>query len=461
MARGVKKMIVFFAGALGVLLMCGLAAAVDGSGTKADPYIITDVTELQAVDADLGACYVLGTDIDACDTRAWNGGAGFEPVGSDPNGFTGKFDGQGHTVTGLYINRPSEDRVGLFAFLTEGAEVKNVGLADVDITAYGGSGSLAGASNGSSIFRCWVSGAVRGTSSIQAPIGGLVGGNINGSFMSQCFSLADVYATSAGSPANRTGGLVGQNNKGSIMLDCYARGNVTAKYKVGGLVGDNTYGSYGGYIKNCYSTGHVTGDGGGLVGYNWMGGVTYDSYWDKETSGKTSSHGGAGRTTAEMMQEATFAGWDFDEVWGIIEGETYPFLLWELSGVKLAVARLEGAIGKKAAALEALDGALEQEDEAYAVLEEVLASGDYEGLSKRDIDAAQRKIESAIRREGRSKRVVAGSIEELEDALLSLGWEPEPEPNEPIPEPNVPEPNVPEPNLPVPGKRLKVFRVQR
>jgi hypothetical protein len=241
---------------------------------------------------------------------------------------------------------------------------------------------------------------------------------------------------------------------------------VTAKNKVGGLVGDNTYGSYGGYIKNCYSTGHVTGDGGGLVGYNWMGGVTYDSYWDKETSGKTSSHGGAGRTTAEMMQEATFAGWDFDEVWGIVEGETYPFLLWELTGVQLAIARLEGAIGKKAAAIEVLDGALGQEDEAYAVLEEVLASGDYEGLSKRDIAAAQRKIESAVRREGRSKRVVVGSIEELEDALLSLGWETEPEPNEPVaepnvPEPNVPEPNVPEPNLPGPGKLFKVFRVQR
>ncbi len=456
MIRGVKKVEVFFVGVLGVLVLCSLATAMDGSGTEADPYVITNATELQAMRGDLGACYVLGNDIDACDTRTWNGGAGFEPVGSDPNGFTGKFDGQGNTVTGLYINRPSDDRVGLFGYLTGGAEIQNVGLVDVDITAYGGSGSLVGASNGSSIFRCWVSGTVRGTSLIQAPLGGLVGGNINGSFMSQCFSLADVYAINPGSPANRTGGLVGLSNKGSIILDCYARGNVTAKNKVGGLVGDNTWGSYGGYIKNCYSTGHVTGSGGGLVGYNWMSGVTYDSCWDKQTSGKTSSHGGAGRTTAQMMQMETFAGWDFDEVWGIVEGETYPFLLWELSGVELAIARLEGAIGKKAAALEALDGALEQEDEAYVLLEEVLASGDYEGLSKRDIAASQRKIESAIRRQERSKRVVQGSIEELEDALLSLGWEPEPEPNEPEPEPNEPEPNVP-----VPRKLLKGSRGRR
>jgi hypothetical protein len=67
-------------------------------------------------------------------------------------------------------------------------------------------------------------------------------------------------------------------------------------------------------------------------------------------------------------------------------------------------------------------------------------------LSKRDIAAAQRKIESSIRRQERSQRVVLDSIDELEDALLSLGWEPAPEPNVPEPEPNIPEPNMPGPS---------------
>jgi hypothetical protein len=206
---------------------------------------------------------------------------------------------------------------------------------------------------------------------------------------------------------------------------------VTAKNKVGGLVGDNTWGSYGGYIKNCYSTGHVTGSGGGLVGYNYQGGVTYDSYWDKETSGKTSSHGGAGRNTSQMMQQATFMGWDFDEVWGIVEGQTYPFLLWELSGVELAIARVEGAIGQKAAVLEALDAALEQEDEVCAVLEEVLESGDMGDLKKGDVIKAQQKIHTAIQHQEQSADSLDKGIEKLYDALMSLGWEPEPEPNEP------------------------------
>ncbi|MHC4497999.1 MAG: GLUG motif-containing protein [Planctomycetota bacterium] len=322
---------------LGLLALCGSAWAMEGSGTQEDPYVITNAEELQDMQNDLGACYVLGNDIDACDTQTWNGGAGFEPVGSDPIGFTGKFDGQGHTIAGLYINRPSDGRIGLFGYITAGAEIKNAGLIDVDITAYGGSGSLVGASNGSSILRCWSTGTVRGTSSIQAPLGGLIGGNINGSLMSQCFSLVDVYAVSSGSPANRTGGLVGLNNKGSIIIDCYARGDVSAKNKVGGLVGDNTWVSYGGYIKRCYSVGKVTGSGGGLVGCNWMGGVTYDSYWDRETSGKSTSHGGTRKTTVQMMQQATFVNWDFvgesddgtEDIWTIVEGSDYPRLWWE------------------------------------------------------------------------------------------------------------------------------------
>jgi hypothetical protein len=84
------------------------------------------------------------------------------------------------------------------------------------------------------------------------------------------------------------------------MTDCYATGNVSGTWKVGGLVGDNPY-PEGGYIARCYSVGRVNGTGGGLVGFDYKGGVTCNSYWDIETSGKTSSKGGTGKTTAQMM----------------------------------------------------------------------------------------------------------------------------------------------------------------
>jgi hypothetical protein len=270
----------------------------------------------------LDGWFELGGDINAYDTQNWNGGAGFEPIGDGNNPFTGLFNGRGHTITGLFINRPSTEPVGLFAFISGGAEIENVGLINANVTGYHDVGTLVGMSNGSTVSKCWSSGNVKGIESggVNSRVGGLVGCNTGGASILECFSSVDVT-----SGAWQIGGLSGYNGHGSFVMDCYATGHVTGLSKVGGLVGDNCY-PEGGYVKRCYSVGKVTGTGGGLIGYNYNGGVTYDSYWDTQTSGKSSSYGGTGKTTAEMMQQATFVNWDFVNVWDIIEGGTYPFL---------------------------------------------------------------------------------------------------------------------------------------
>ncbi len=336
-----RSIIVLAMAMLVVFGLCGPAWAFSGSGsgTEAGAYVITTVEQLQEMQNELDACYVLGNDIDASDTQNWNGGAGFEPVGTDTNPFTGTFDGQGHTITGLYINRPSEHFVGLFGGICDGAEVENVILIDVNITGCGSVGALAGGSLSSTISCAWSSGVVIGTSPDQHYVGGLIGFSYGAnSLVYKCCSSANVHAISDFYPANRAGGLAGGNGQGSIMIDCYATGDVSGKSKIGGLVSDNTYGSYGGYIKRCYSIGKVTGSGGGLVGFNWRDGITYDSYWDIQTSGKSSSYGGTGKTTAEMQTMSTFtdAGWDFvgetlngiEDIWFIPQGD-YPHLWWE------------------------------------------------------------------------------------------------------------------------------------
>jgi len=319
------------AAVLGVLAVCGPALAFSGagSGTEADPYVITDIYQLQEMQNDLAAYYVLGNDIDASDTISLNDGAGFEPVGT----FTGIFDGQGHTITGIYINRPTTKPIGLLGDIGNGAEIKNVDLADADVTGYASVGSLVGYNNDSTVFRCSSSGNVRGIESggINSRVGGLVGINTNGALISQCYSTANVT-----SGAWQVGGLTGYNGHGAIVIDCYARGDVSGRHKVGGLVGDNLY-PEGGYVQRCYSTGKISGGGGGLIGYNWPGGVTYDSYWDTQTSGKSSSYGGIPKTTEQMMQQGTFVGWDFVEVCDIVENETYPFLRPTLKPVPVAV----------------------------------------------------------------------------------------------------------------------------
>jgi hypothetical protein len=117
--------------ALGVGLICaGTVAAQSGggqtdldvadllgNGTTADPYVLTNASELQAMEDDLGANYTLVADIDATGTATWNNGSKFDPVATTPffggTGFSGTFDGAGHTISGLTIERASQ-YAGLF-----------------------------------------------------------------------------------------------------------------------------------------------------------------------------------------------------------------------------------------------------------------------------------------------------------------------------------------------------------
>jgi hypothetical protein len=63
------------------------------------------------------------------------------------------------------------------------------------------------------------------------------------------------------------------------------------------------------------------------VGISW-GGTVAACFWDIQTSGRATSAGGTGKTTAEMKTPSTFleAGWDFVNIWGIGENQTYPYL---------------------------------------------------------------------------------------------------------------------------------------
>ncbi len=136
-------------------------------------------------------------------------------------------------------------------------------------------------------------------------------------------TVTHCYSTGTVSGGHQVGGLVGMNF-GDVTA-CYSTGAVNGFTQVGGLVGDNTS---GGHVTHCYSTGAVTGGMlvGGLVGVVW-GSVT-GSFWDIQTSGQVTSDGGTGKTTVEMQTAKTFveAGWDFVNVWGIVENQTYPYL---------------------------------------------------------------------------------------------------------------------------------------
>jgi hypothetical protein len=147
---------------LGAFLFAGGAWAFSGSGTgtETSPYVITDATQLQEMNDDFSAHYILGNDIDASGTVSWNGGSGFVPVGGVDKQFSGFLDGQGYTVTSLTVNRPTTNFVGLFG-LTHGATIENVGMEGGNISGDLHVGGMVGFNDGGTVSNCYVTCAVR------------------------------------------------------------------------------------------------------------------------------------------------------------------------------------------------------------------------------------------------------------------------------------------------------------
>lgn len=355
-----------------------------GTGTWENPWMIETADQLNNIRnyLDVGnqnKYFELANDIDLGQSP-WDEGAGWEPIGGTATdgtlskAFYGQFEGNNHTIRGLTITRPTEDYIGLFG-ITEGTNVRNLNLTNVDIEGSSYVGSLVGYSSNGSVDAITASGSLSGS----GYVGGLVGFNYNKAIQN-CHVDVDVYSTSS-----NIGGLVGGSNKGGVVLSS-ALGHVVGNNHVGGLVGSHGYGSYisksyfggsveghnhvgglvgkfeyayGNSISDAYVTGTVEGNGyvgglaggifneshiersyavgqvngnddlGGLVG-SYLESQVNNSYWDKESTGRTTSANSDhsfGITTEAMQKEETFVGWDFDTVWAIDEDTTYPYLI--------------------------------------------------------------------------------------------------------------------------------------
>ena len=209
----------------------------------------------------------------------------------------GEFDGSGHKISNLSLNSRLVCSAGLFGYVADDGRVAQLGVQSVNITG-------------------------------SSHVGGVVG--INRGTVRVC------YSGGIASGDNRIGGLVGLNY--GAVTDCYSAASVAGGGLVGGLVGWNEeYGT----VSSSHSAGSVTGSyaAGGLVGLNDA--IVANSFWDTETSGKSTSASGTGKSTAEMRSIVTFSGvgWSIIAVtsgtrnpaytWNIVDGQTYPFLSWE------------------------------------------------------------------------------------------------------------------------------------
>ncbi len=276
-----------------------------GDGTAANPFIITNVWELQNMSMNVAANYTLGNDIDASATVNWNGGSGFIAIGPTTDRFTGNFDGQNFTITD-FNQHGTVAMKGLFAYVRGNATIRNVRMVDANITGQNYGGVLASwvdsvPGNRVTVSNCHASGTMTGIHDG----GGLFGWVVEADIL-HC--SADVTVDMDG---DRVGGLAGTvlgGPAGTLFDGCSASGNIRGTWMVGGLVGgtDNhnsfknshatgvVIGEYvGGFIgectstiSNCYATGNVsggTGSTGGFAGY--CTGITTNCYATGSVSG--------------------------------------------------------------------------------------------------------------------------------------------------------------------------------
>ena len=323
----------------------GTPALATGSGTAADPYRISTAEGLKwfrdvvnganGQTQNTGACAVLENDIvlnDGTFDENGNytvGGSGKEaetwtPIGysykkTDIDNFqgspyTGTFDGQGHTIKGLYVDIEA-DKVycaptGLFGF-AKNATIRNLTVTGLVLGMHWESGGIAGTVEGGSIENCGNRCDVNGATDYNR-IGGIAG-DIDSTSVSGCYNTGKISGT------GYLGGIIGTTRGAASVCDCYNIGSVTGNLTTGytgGIVGINGTGRGPmPELSNCYNIGTVTGYGGvgGIVDYNE--GIVKNCYFlnsaadriiaTNHTESGASVDGASGPKSAEEFADGT------------------------------------------------------------------------------------------------------------------------------------------------------------
>ena len=243
------------------------------------------------------------------------------PIGKNGNSFKGEFDGNSHTIRGLYFNDTNTGYVGLFGFVGKGGTVKNVTLADSYVSGSWYVGGICGQNYGGTVEGCRNTGRVYGTMQF---VGGVCGYN-EGTLQKSC-NTGIVYGY------QNVGGVCGYN-KGTLQ-ECYNTGTVTGTENVGGVCGKNDEST----LQECYNSGTVSGTTkvGGVCGQNYSGTVRNCYYLDTSA---TTADSGISKTAAEFksgevayllqkaINDAATEGTPAEQVWGQKIGtDDYPKL---------------------------------------------------------------------------------------------------------------------------------------
>ena len=206
----------------------------------------------------------------------------WKPIGARWSSYTGTFDGQGYTISGLYFNNPTSSYVGLFGSIGANGKISNVGVLDSYFQFSELGGGVCGVNYGT-VRDCKNTGSVRGL----AAIGGVCGLNEKGGIIENSFNEGTVSGT--GDNVQQVGGVCGYNN--GTIKSCYNTASVSGQNSVGGVCGLNSRG----IITNCFNEGTVSGQTfvGGVCG-NGCGVTTTNCFNGGIVSGQSHVSGVCG-----------------------------------------------------------------------------------------------------------------------------------------------------------------------
>lgn len=299
-------------------------------GSEANPYEISSYEELVEYSG----------LINGADTRGWYKGQSyvltsdftvpgnapvFTPMGGSLESavFTGNFDGQGHTVTGLVIK--GGYYTGMFAYTKYGT-IKNINLANVTVESTdGSSGAIVGyAGDGARIENCFVTGKVTGAGT---NVGGIAGYATTGSSgcLTDCVFIGDVICSMTGTSASNVGGIAG--NVSTAIKNSYFYGNVSSSNSTVGGIAGNVASNANYKIENSYAFGTVSGSSivGGIAGAIGALGSIVDSYAMNDSVKATSTTGIAARMVgSKAAGNGTITGFALDSMVVTAPAETVP-----------------------------------------------------------------------------------------------------------------------------------------
>ena len=333
----------------------GLKVVQNGDGSYANElnqnsdgfYLISTADELRLFasmvnNGNPGISAKLTADIELNNTTGWEnwnesteGLNSWTPIGSGSQPFAGTLDGDGHSVSGIYINS-TEIYQGLVGYLGSGGTLQNLGVKTSYIKGGNRVGGLCGRNYLGTVTNCYNTGNVAGSSRV----GGLCGWN-DGT-VTNCYNTGNVtgnnyyvggvcgynsggtvsncYNTGKVTGGDYAGGVCGWNSGGPVT-NCYNTGNVTGNSQVGGVCGENS-----GPVTNCYNTGSVAGNNsvGGVCGQN--GATVTNCYYltGTATGGIGYGSGDATEKNADQFQSGEVASL-LGEGWGqTIGADDYP-----------------------------------------------------------------------------------------------------------------------------------------